>query len=73
MLPAGDSLLVRAKYVQLVDKNPGRAVFWAAINSRDRWINRMRQLRLCKSLCCLCLPLSQDSLAMYLLNFTRDP
>ncbi|XP_024994843.1 protein SULFUR DEFICIENCY-INDUCED 1-like [Cynara cardunculus var. scolymus] len=37
-VPAGDSPYIRAKHVQLVDKNPGKAVslFWAAINSGDR-------------------------------------
>ncbi|KAK2994118.1 hypothetical protein RJ640_003641 [Escallonia rubra] len=37
-VPAGDSPYVRAKHVQLVDKDPTRAIsmFWAAINSGDR-------------------------------------
>ncbi|GAB2241592.1 hypothetical protein Droror1_Dr00018367 [Drosera rotundifolia] len=37
-VPAGDSPYVKAKHVQLIDKDPGRAIslFWAAINSGDR-------------------------------------
>ncbi|KAL8512633.1 hypothetical protein ACS0TY_018934 [Phlomoides rotata] len=37
-IPSGDSPYVRAKHVQLVDKDPSRAIslFWAAINSGDR-------------------------------------
>ncbi|XP_050375472.1 protein POLLENLESS 3-LIKE 2 [Argentina anserina] len=37
-VPVGDSPYVRAKNVQLVDKDPERAIplFWAAINSGDR-------------------------------------
>ncbi|KAG6419394.1 hypothetical protein SASPL_121614 [Salvia splendens] len=37
-IPSGDSPYVRAKHVQLVDKDPGRAIslFWQAINSGDR-------------------------------------
>ncbi|MCD7455170.1 hypothetical protein HAX54_027246 [Datura stramonium] len=37
-VPAGDSPYVRAKHVQLIDKDPSKAVslFWSAINSGDR-------------------------------------
>ncbi|KAJ8444110.1 hypothetical protein Cgig2_005791 [Carnegiea gigantea] len=37
-VPAGDSPYVKAKRIQLIDKDPGRAVslFWTAINSGDR-------------------------------------
>ncbi|XP_057470555.1 protein POLLENLESS 3-like [Actinidia eriantha] len=37
-VPAGDSPYVRAKHVQLIEKDPNRAIslFWAAINSGDR-------------------------------------
>lgn len=37
-VPSGDSPYVRAKHIQLVDKDPSRAVslFWAAINAGDR-------------------------------------
>lgn len=37
-VPVGDSPYVKAKHVQLVDKDPDRAIalFWAAINSGDR-------------------------------------
>ncbi|XP_062095966.1 uncharacterized protein LOC133801721 [Humulus lupulus] len=37
-VPAGDSSYVRAKQVQLIEKDPSRAIslFWSAINSGDR-------------------------------------
>uniref|UniRef100_A0A6N2LIQ4 Uncharacterized protein n=1 Tax=Salix viminalis TaxID=40686 RepID=A0A6N2LIQ4_SALVM len=37
-VPSGDSPYVRAKHVQLIDKDPSKAVslFWAAINAGDR-------------------------------------
>ncbi|GLU17525.1 hypothetical protein SLE2022_338880 [Rubroshorea leprosula] len=37
-VPAGDSPYGRAKHVQLIDKDPSRAIslFWAAINAGDR-------------------------------------
>ncbi|KAL5977364.1 hypothetical protein ACLOJK_021710 [Asimina triloba] len=37
-IPSGNSPYVKAKHVQLVDKDPNRAIslFWAAINSGDR-------------------------------------
>ncbi|XP_027185715.1 uncharacterized protein LOC113783707 [Coffea eugenioides] len=37
-VPAGDSPYVKAKHVQVIDKDPSRAVslFWAAINAGDR-------------------------------------
>ncbi|KAK1426378.1 hypothetical protein QVD17_15049 [Tagetes erecta] len=37
-LPSGDSFYVRAKYLQLVEKDPDGAIvlFWKAINARDR-------------------------------------
>ncbi|KAL9382899.1 hypothetical protein Peur_023222 [Populus x canadensis] len=37
-VPAGDSPYVRAKHVQLIEKDPSKAVslFWAAINAGDR-------------------------------------
>ncbi|CAK9209741.1 unnamed protein product [Sphagnum troendelagicum] len=37
-VPTGDTPYVRAKHVQLVDKDPDRAIalFWAAINAGDR-------------------------------------
>ncbi|KAM1045327.1 hypothetical protein ACFX2A_037167 [Malus domestica] len=37
-VPAGDSPYVRAKQVQLIEKDPGKAIslFWAAINAGDR-------------------------------------
>eukprot|EP00257_Ricinus_communis_P018510 XP_015577246.1 uncharacterized protein LOC8265513 [Ricinus communis] len=37
-VPSGDSPYVRAKHVQLIDKDPSKAIslFWAAINAGDR-------------------------------------
>ncbi|KAK4837652.1 hypothetical protein QYF36_007295 [Acer negundo] len=37
-VPAGDSPYVRAKHIQLIDKDPSKAIslFWAAINAGDR-------------------------------------
>ncbi|KAJ8758551.1 hypothetical protein K2173_000272 [Erythroxylum novogranatense] len=37
-VPAGDSPYVRAKHVQLIEKDPSKAIslFWAAINAGDR-------------------------------------
>ncbi|KAI8001686.1 Protein POLLENLESS 3 [Camellia lanceoleosa] len=37
-VPSGDSPYVRAKHVQLIEKDPSKAIslFWAAINSGDR-------------------------------------
>ncbi|XP_024022818.1 protein POLLENLESS 3 [Morus notabilis] len=37
-IPAGNSPYVRAKQVQLIEKNPGKAIslFWSAINAGDR-------------------------------------
>ncbi|KAK4376003.1 hypothetical protein RND71_006680 [Anisodus tanguticus] len=37
-VPSGDSSYVRAKHVQLIDKDPSKAIslFWSAINSGDR-------------------------------------
>ncbi|XP_038678813.1 uncharacterized protein LOC119980259 isoform X2 [Tripterygium wilfordii] len=37
-VPSGDSPYVRAKHVQLIEKDPSRAIsmFWAAINAGDR-------------------------------------
>ncbi|KAL2484195.1 protein POLLENLESS 3-like [Forsythia ovata] len=37
-VPSGDSPYVKAKHVQLIDKDPSKAIslFWAAINSGDR-------------------------------------
>ncbi|KAK7834749.1 protein pollenless 3 [Quercus suber] len=36
-VPAGDSPYVRAKHVQLIDKDPSKAIslFWSAINAGD--------------------------------------
>ncbi|CAM8989486.1 unnamed protein product [Rhodiola kirilowii] len=77
-LPAGDSPYVRAKHVQLVDKNPVKAVslFWAAINSGDRVDSALKDMAVVMkqldrsdeaieaiiSFRSLCLPESQDSL-----------
>ncbi|KAL5157940.1 Protein POLLENLESS 3 [Glycine soja] len=47
-VPAGDSPYVKAKQVQLVDKDPGRAIFlfWAAINARDRVESALKDMAL---------------------------
>ncbi|CAL0309194.1 unnamed protein product [Lupinus luteus] len=77
-VPAGDSPYVKAKQVQLVDKNPGRAIsmFWAAINAGDRVESALKDMALVmkqlnrsdeaveaiKSFRHLCPPESQDSM-----------
>ncbi|OIV91811.1 hypothetical protein TanjilG_14390 [Lupinus angustifolius] len=77
-VPAGDSPYVKAKQVQLVDKNPGRAIsmFWAAINAGDRVESALKDMALVmkqlnrsdeaveaiKSFRYLCPPESQDSM-----------
>ncbi|KAL2341558.1 hypothetical protein Fmac_009498 [Flemingia macrophylla] len=47
-VPAGDSPYVKAKQVQLVDKDPGRAIslFWAAINAGDRVESALKDMAL---------------------------
>ncbi|XP_054802371.1 protein POLLENLESS 3-like [Prosopis cineraria] len=47
-VPAGDSPYVKAKHVQLVDKDPGRAIsmFWGAINAGDRVESALKDMAL---------------------------
>ncbi|KAK7332581.1 hypothetical protein VNO80_29334 [Phaseolus coccineus] len=47
-VPSGDSPYVKAKQVQLVDKDPGRAIslFWAAINAGDRVESALKDMAL---------------------------
>ncbi|KAK7331289.1 hypothetical protein VNO77_25510 [Canavalia gladiata] len=47
-VPAGDSPYVKAKQVQLVDKDPGRAIslFWASINAGDRVESALKDMAL---------------------------
>ncbi|KAI4299719.1 hypothetical protein L6164_033150 [Bauhinia variegata] len=47
-VPSGDSPYVKAKQVQLVDKNPGKAIsmFWAAINAGDRVESALKDMAL---------------------------
>ncbi|KAK1388353.1 Tetratricopeptide repeat protein [Heracleum sosnowskyi] len=47
-LPASDSPYARAKHVQLVDKDPHRAIsmFWAALNSGDRVDSALKDMAL---------------------------
>ncbi|XP_057434147.1 protein POLLENLESS 3 [Lotus japonicus] len=77
-VPAGDSPYVKAKQVQLVDKDPGKAIslFWAAINAGDRVESALKDMALVmkqlnrsdeaieaiKSFRHLCPPDSQESL-----------
>ncbi|GAB4840693.1 hypothetical protein Ancab_021460 [Ancistrocladus abbreviatus] len=77
-VPVGDSPYVKAKRVQLIDKDPSRAIslFWAAINSGDRidsalkdmavvmkQLNRSEEaIEAIKSFRHLCSPDSQESL-----------
>ncbi|XP_016197744.2 protein POLLENLESS 3 [Arachis ipaensis] len=77
-VPAGDSPYVKAKQVQLVDKDPARSIsmFWAAINAGDRVESALKDMALVmkqlnrsdeaieaiKSFRHLCLPESQESL-----------
>ncbi|XLS89293.1 hypothetical protein HN51_065301 [Arachis hypogaea] len=77
-VPAGDSPYVKAKQVQLVDRDPARSIsmFWAAINAGDRVESALKDMALVmkqlnrsdeaieaiKSFRHLCLPESQESL-----------
>ncbi|XP_058749427.1 protein POLLENLESS 3-like [Vicia villosa] len=47
-VPSGDSPYVKAKQVQLVEKDPGRAIslFWAAINAGDRVESALKDMAL---------------------------
>lgn len=77
-VPAGDSPYVKAKHVQLIEKDPGRAVslFWSAINAGDRVDSALKDMAVVmkqldrsdeaieavKSFRHLCSPASQESL-----------
>ncbi|KAK4270825.1 hypothetical protein QN277_019594 [Acacia crassicarpa] len=47
-VPSGDSPYVKAKHVQLVDKDPGKAIsmFWGAINAGDRVESALKDMAL---------------------------
>ncbi|WOG96866.1 hypothetical protein DCAR_0416204 [Daucus carota subsp. sativus] len=86
-LPAFDSPYARAKHVQLVDKDPHRAIsmFWAAINAGDRvdsalkdmasamkQVNRSDEaIEAIKSFRHLCSPESQDAIDNILLELFK--
>ncbi|KAL0398252.1 UNVERIFIED_CONTAM: protein POLLENLESS 3 [Sesamum radiatum] len=77
-VPSGDSPYVRAKHVQLIDKDPSRAIslFWSAINADDRVDSALKDMAVVmkqldrsdeaieaiKSFRHLCPPESQESL-----------
>ncbi|KAL3833725.1 hypothetical protein ACJIZ3_008461 [Penstemon smallii] len=87
-VPSGDSPYVRAKHVQLVDKNPSKAVslFWASINSGDRVDSALKDMAVVmkqldrsdeaveaiKSFRHLCPPESQDSLDNILVELYKQ-
>ncbi|XP_052201716.1 uncharacterized protein LOC127807718 [Diospyros lotus] len=86
-VPAGDSPYVRAKHVQLIDKDPNKAIslFWAAINSGDRVDSALKDMAVVmkqlnrsdeaieavKSFRHLCPPESQESLDNILLELYK--
>ncbi|WOG93824.1 hypothetical protein DCAR_0313111 [Daucus carota subsp. sativus] len=86
-VPVGDSPYVRAKNVQLVDKDPERAIplFWAAINSGDRVDSALKDMAIVmkqqnrseeaieaiKSLRIRCSDQSQESLDNILLDLYK--
>ncbi|XP_010537572.1 PREDICTED: protein POLLENLESS 3 [Tarenaya hassleriana] len=86
-VPAGDSPYVRAKHVQLISKDPGRAIslFWAAINAGDRVDSALKDMAVVmkqlnrsdegieaiKSFRCLCPDESQDSIDNLLLELYK--
>ncbi|KAF3657861.1 protein POLLENLESS 3 [Capsicum chacoense] len=86
-VPAGDSPYVRAKHVQLIDKDPSKAVslFWAAINSGDRVDSALKDMAVVmkqldrsdeaieaiKSFRNLCPPESQESIDNILIELYK--
>ncbi|KAJ4783767.1 Protein POLLENLESS 3-LIKE 2 [Rhynchospora pubera] len=86
-VPAGDTPYVRAKRVQLVDKDPNRAIglFWAAINHGDRVDSALKDMAIVmkqqnraeeaieaiKSLRSRCSDQSQESLDNILLDLYK--
>ncbi|KAI3455922.1 hypothetical protein Pfo_012585 [Paulownia fortunei] len=87
-IPSGDSPYVRAKHVQLIDKDPSRAIslFWAAINSGDRVDSALKDMAVVmkqldrsdeaieaiKSFRHLCPPESQESLDNILVELYKQ-
>ncbi|KAL3616825.1 hypothetical protein CASFOL_039219 [Castilleja foliolosa] len=87
-VPSGDSPYVRAKHVQLIDKDPSKAIslFWAAINSNDRVDSALKDMAVAmkqlarsdeaieaiKSFRHLCPPDSQESLDNILLELYKQ-
>ncbi|GFP95948.1 protein pollenless 3 [Phtheirospermum japonicum] len=87
-VPSGDSPYVRAKHVQLIDKDPSKAIslFWAAINSGDRVDSALKDMAVVmkqldrsneaieaiKSFRHLCPPDSQESLDNILLELYKQ-
>ncbi|KAK6150150.1 hypothetical protein DH2020_017675 [Rehmannia glutinosa] len=87
-VPSGDSPYVRAKHVQLIDKDPSRAIslFWAAINSGDRVDSALKDMAVVmkqldrsdeaieaiKSFRHLCPPESQESLDNILVELYKQ-
>lgn len=86
-VPVGDTPYVRAKNVQLVDKDPEKAIplFWAAINAGDRVDSALKDMAIVmkqqnraeeaieaiKSLRCRCSDQAQESLDNILLDLYK--
>ncbi|KAL5716162.1 hypothetical protein ACHQM5_017890 [Ranunculus cassubicifolius] len=86
-VPNGDSPYVKAKHVQLIDKDPSKSIslFWSAINAGDRvdsavkdmaivmkQVNRTDEaIEAIKSFRCLCTPQSQESLDNVLIDLYK--
>ncbi|KAK4399427.1 protein POLLENLESS 3 [Sesamum angolense] len=87
-VPSGDSPYVRAKHVQLIDKDPSRAIslFWSAINAGDRVDSALKDMAVVmkqldrsdeaieaiKSFRYLCPPESQESLDNILVELYKQ-
>ncbi|KAK4440241.1 protein POLLENLESS 3 [Sesamum alatum] len=87
-VPSGDSPYVRAKHVQLIDKDPSRAIslFWSAINAGDRVDSALKDMAVVmkqldrsdeaieaiKSFRHLCPPESQESLDNILVELYKQ-
>ncbi|PIA25094.1 hypothetical protein AQUCO_12500007v1 [Aquilegia coerulea] len=86
-VPSGDSPYVKAKHVQLIDKDPSKSValFWSAINAGDRVDSALKDMAIVmkqldrsdeaieaiKSFRHLCTPLSQESLDNVLVDLYK--
>ncbi|KAF5180976.1 Pollenless 3-like [Thalictrum thalictroides] len=86
-VPSGDSPYVKAKHVQLIDKDPGKAVslFWSAINVGDRVDSALKDMAIVmkqldrtdeaieaiKSFRHLCTPQAQESLDNVLIDLYK--